>query len=153
MKRFNGNNLQELQKAIEADIKAAIARGVIGATTEVVRNSPTVFETQLGQFAGTEADPVKYPGGISNVVGEYKNSWWATTEKGEVSERQADPTGFDSIQDAYDTMYKYKFQPKIYIYNGANHAAEVEQNWGVVEDSTNNVIKALKDGVEKGKGG
>jgi hypothetical protein len=50
-------------------------------------------------------------------------------------------------------MHKYKFQPTIYIYNGANHAAKVEQNWGVVEDTTNNVIKALKAGVEKGKGG
>lgn len=152
MKRFNGKTLDNLQKAIEADIKAAIARGVIGATTEVVRNSPTVYETALGEFAGTADDPVRYPGGYSNIVGEYKNSWWATTDKGEISQRQADPTGFDSIEDAYDTMFKYKFQPVIYIMNGASYAMQVEENWEVVEDNISGVVQALNAGVNKGKG-
>lgn len=115
-------------------------------TKILVDNSPTVFETANGSFAGTPSDPVIYANGQSNIVGDFKNSWSIN----ENTKRNPDPNGFDSINVSSVKAGLVNFGENV-VQNGCGYAKDVNEKHQVIEESKESIIGFLRAKYKGGK--
>lgn len=124
--------------SIQSDLK--------DVTKILVDNSPTVFDTANGSFAGTPSDPVIYANGQSNIVGDFKNSWSIN----ENTKRNPDANGFDSINVSSVKAGLVNFGDNT-IQNGCGYARNVNENHKVIEQSKGGIIALLRSKYKGGK--
>lgn len=133
---FKGSSgIDQLRNKVKTKVHKAISDGV---------NYSTSYITQVSPYGDNE-----YAGGIytKEDVGQFKNSWFATTDKGMKYQRSGDISGSDSIDSANTFFANYKFQETIYIINGALHAQYVEEGWFVKDfPERENFSEPDKDG-------
>lgn len=135
--------IEELTKLIEKDIKKLINDDVKEIGRVLIDESPTVYTTQLGTFKGTLSNPVRYPNGITNVVGDYKNSWCVVNYEEDAVQRKPDPNGFDSWEDVKHYVTTNFDLYDIHIVNGAEYQKQVVEKYKVIKKSIPEVVKHL----------
>lgn len=135
--------IEELDNLIKKDIKKLINDDVNKIGHVLIAESPTVYTTQLGTFKGTPSNPVMYPNGMSNIVGEYKNSWCVVHYEEDAVQRKADPTGFDSSEDVRHYAENNFDMYDVHIVNGAEYQDKVVEKYKVIKKSIPEVVKHL----------
>jgi len=137
--------IEDLTNIFKAELVKTINEDVEEIGKSVISKSPLIYKTNLGVFKGTESNPVIYPSGEINVVGDYKNSWWVVSSfEDEVSGRDPDPTGFDSIEEVNSFKRDNDELKNIVITNGVHYSNKVEENHKVVGNSKKIVIPYLR---------
>lgn len=124
MATFKGSSgIDKLKQKIKLKTKRMISDAVNYSTTYITAASP------YGSPAyGPDDNPIYEKEGD---VGEFKNSWFATTNLNTVHERDGNTGGSDSIDSGNSFFANYNLQETMYIVNGALHAKYVEEGWYV----------------------
>lgn len=135
----------KIYNLINTKILTSIKQDLSMVANILTDNSPIIKETMLGTFDGTVNNPVRYPNGVSNIVGDFKNSWSIN----ENVVRNPDPSGFDSknISKVKSELVNFGINT---IQNGVSYSKSVNENYGVVDNSKDEIMANL---TAKYKGG
>lgn len=108
-----------LRKRVLQKSRLLVGESVQAITERLVDESPVGLETYPSKF-----------GNVTNIAGDFKNSWSVGLGYVNDTVRGPDKTGAGAISGAMLVGRFYNLESSVFITNSTEHASEVEHGWG-----------------------